>query len=695
MNSFHFEERKNQFLEIHQNEKSVRKSILLLIEFLEELSFEDDENLKVVYCLELLPHLIESLNLYSAFGIEPNHTIKIIGTIKKFYKYIPELETLEIVKKNINRIESELNILDSVLKGNNIKGNLSFPVIEKSKNQFENFGAVEYLQISINKNRNSEKVDFIISPSLPHLEEKLQHQIDTSWKFSENFFIANFGKFFPNLEVTIKFVNKLGIYEGDSLGVALTIGFINELYRFYDLREKISYENEIIATGSVNKNGEIGGIGEDIIKPKSRIAFYSTSAKFILPFSDFKNLESEFDDLSENYPNRKLEILPVKNISDVLNRRDIIKIEKQNILLWSAKKFLKSKFVVLFLSLVITAFPIFYFLNIDKNPFKIEIENRSYVIKNSKNEVLWLKKSADLSYILNARFKDSPVSIKNFANIYDYDGDGKNEVLLTYAEDYAPLILFNHKGEEIWKYFHHDSVETNNEKFTGRFGINGIIDTIHNGSEIEILIFFQHNNYYPNGIMKLNLRTGKQISKILWHSGGIVGAVLSDFNKDGIKEIIAGGISNGMHRAFLFSIDHNKLEGTFPTNRNYTFLNMKMADFNKYILFPLTDMGELYFNKYNSVSHEPLLEGNKLRISVNEGNANIYKNMFWYGVEFNNSLIPTHIVIGDNASVDRDKLVKNGKLNYPLTDTREFRENIMNKIKYWNGKEFVSFFNKK
>ncbi|MBK7107195.1 MAG: hypothetical protein IPH62_18125 [Ignavibacteriae bacterium] len=359
---------------------------------------------------------------------------------------------------------------------------------------------------------------------------------------------------------------------------------------------------------------------------------------------------------------------------------------------WISKKLIKHKLILIVLILLLFARSSYNYFNIDDNPYKIETDRTSYIIKNSKNEILWIKKSADLTYYLNGRYKNSPVSIANFGNIYDIDDDGKNEVLLTYAADYAPLILFNHKGEELWRYFHYDSLESKNEKFTGRFGINGIIDTIHNKNIKEVLIYFQHNNYYPNGILKLNLQTGKPVSKILWHPGGIVGAVLDDFNKDGIKEIIAGGISNGMHRAFLFSIDHNKMNGTFPTDENYKFLNMELADFNNYILFPITDMGNLYFNKYNAASHEPLIEGDKLRISVNEGDANIYLNKFWYGVELNRDYFPTHIVIGDNASVDRDKLVKRGVLNYPLSDTHEFREIIMNKIEYWNGKKFVGFF---
>ncbi|MFZ1290841.1 MAG: hypothetical protein WAR79_12170 [Melioribacteraceae bacterium] len=695
MDSFYFEERKNQFLELHRNEKSARKLFFALTEIYDELSIQDDDNLKEAFFLEFIPYLFPVLNMYSAFGVEPNKTQKIINTIKKFYEFIPVSDSSEIIKSNIDRIENELNILKSVLDGNKVKGNLSFPVIEKSQKSEEVFGAVEYLRISINLNKKKNKVEFIITPSLPHIDEKLQTQIETSWNYSVNLLKNKFHKFTPNLEVTIQFIKKLGIYEGDSLGAVLTIGFIQELFKYYDLREVLDFENDIMITGSMNENGNIYEVGKKIIEAKSKIAFFSSAEKFLVPLKDFNSAQTKINELIKNYPNRNLELFPIKNINDILNRRDVVKIEKQNFIKWGSKKLLKNKLAVIFISLLIFGRLGYDYFNTDDNPYKIENYKGSYIIKNSKNEILWTKNAPYYDKIYKILDSNYSYSLSRYARIFNINDDGENEVLLTYAEDLAPLILFNSKGEEIWRYFHTDSIETKNEKFTGHFGISGIIDTVHKRNIKEVIICFQHNNYYPNGIIKLDLKTGKPVSKILWHPGGIVGAILNDFNQDGIKEIIAGGISNGMHKSFLFSIDHNKLEGTFPTDKNYKFINMKLADFNKYILFPISDMGSLYFDKYNAVSREPSLERDILKVPINEGNAHIYDYKFWYGVEFNRNLVPTHNIIGDNVSVERDKLVKNGTLNYPLTDTHEFREIIMNKIEYWNGEKFISFFSNK
>lgn len=692
MDSFYFENKKEEFLNLRFNEKSIRKLIFSLNEIINELFEQNNNALTEVFLLEFTVYLIPLLNQFSVFGIPPDKSENVLLTLDKIKSFIKEEKYLSKLNEQYTRIKNDLEDLNSSLTGKKFKGKLFFPVIEKpNQNTFE-FGTIEQLNITISQNKKNEKTEFIITPSLPVIETKLKEQLDKSWTFALNFVKEHYKVSDKNFLTTVQFVNKLGIYEGNSLGIALTIGFIQELFRFYDLREIIAFNDDIIVTGSMDDVGNILNVGNEILKSKTQIVFYSTAAKFIIPFEEYKSTEEVLTKLKCQYLNRNLEIIPVKKLDDIINRRDIIKIDKKNLITWIWKKIYKSKILLLTVILILMARLFFFLISIDNNPYKLEVDKYGFIVKNINGEILWTKKSPSIKYIIEKRYFKSEKFLSSFGNIFDIDDDGTNEVLLTNSEMFAPLTMYNYKGEKIWEYHHYDSVETKSEKFTGRYGIAGIIDTINEGGTKTVIIWFQHNYYYPNGIMKLNMLNGKPTGKILWHPGGLVGAVLYDFNKDGIKEIIAGGISNGMHRAFLFSIDHNKLEGTFPTNENYKFLNMKKADFNNYILFPLSDIGKLYFDKYNAVSHEPLIEGNKIRVTINEGSNDIYKNKFWYGVEFNKNLTPTHILIGDNASVDRDRLVRNGKLKYPLTDTFEFRKIIMNKIEYWNGEKFVKFF---
>ncbi len=383
---------------------------------------------------------------------------------------------------------------------------------------------------------------------------------------------------------------------------------------------------------------------------------------------------------------RKLEIVPISNIKDVLNRRDLVQENKQNILKWSSKKLLKNKAAMLLITLI-TIFMIgFYLINQDKNPANIVLIERKYLIQNKLGKVIWTKETQ-----LGGPFKSNLNALWNKVRLYDIDGDGLNEVLLCQIKDKIGLYVFDDNGKELWNYEYEGSLETINEKFTGKFAPHGIIDTIHNNSKIELLVYFQHNTYYPTGIIKLDILSGKQISEVLWHSGSIGGAILDDWNGDGTKEIIAGGASNGMKRAFLFSIDHNKLSGKFPTSKNYSFLDKDLADFNHYILFPQTDYGELFFPKYNALIGAPTKWDTLLSVSIGEGRADLFDADFGYEVRFDRKLEPKHVLITDAYVVERDKFVKQGKLKLPYTDTKEFSNSIMNKIEYWDGTKFVRF----
>src|SRR5690606_7006878 len=114
---------------------------------------------------------------------------------------------------------------------------------------------------------------------------------------------------------------------------------------------------------------------------------------------------------------------------------------------------------------------------------------------------------------------------------------------------------------------------------------NNIIDTFMYKTERALLLFAGNLPLYPNAVYKLNLRTGERIdsSNIFWHAGSITSALLGDFDKNGIEELVAVSIHNGYERAVIFSIDVDKLYGQSPAPKRYTFKNIPLADFNSYI----------------------------------------------------------------------------------------------------------------
>ena len=685
MNPFELEEILQNYYSNKRKGHSQRILLFQLMDFVDLLIEQDNDNVREAYLIELGEDLKNLLKQYSAFGVEFIQTKNLLRQIDSLKSY----PINDKINGDVTRIKNELTELSNILNGalsSDKKNYLSFPVLEKNKYKNIVLGDIEYFKISFSTNRQMNQTEFLLVPSLPEVEKKLKTQIHNSWNFATNYIKLRFNIKLPEFQVTISFVCRLGIYEGDSLGIVLTVEFIKELLSFIELRDSIYIDKKIMATGSLISDGTICPVGDSVIIPKLKIAFYSLTEVFILPIADLSFAQKELKKLNEIYPERILRLVPVTNINDFINRRDLIGIKKQNLIKWGGNKLIKNRALLVVFILFSLLSISFYYFNQDSNPSKLELVNGRFLIKNKQDKVLWFKETT-----LSDAYR-SKVVIWNKYRFYDMDSDNKNELLIVSIADSPKLHLFDDDGKLIWSYLHEDSLSTTTEKFTGHFVSYGILDTIHSNNGIEVLVYVQHNTFYPTGIVKLDLKTGEKIGNILWHPGSITGGIIMDWNQDGKKEIIAAGTSNGMNRAYLFSIDVDKLNGTFPTSSNYQFLNMNIAKMNKYILFPKTDYAELFFPKYNAATHAPVLwNTNILSLSISEGNASAIDADFGYQVRLNRKLEPVNCIVGDGRSTIRDKLVNESKLNPPLTDSKEFLNTIMENIEYWNGEKFVKF----
>ena len=693
MDYFESENKQQELLKLLDRDISPRYVLLEIVRFIDLLLINSNLSLIEPFICELLPNLKILLQKYSPYGFKPEITkellvsIKKISSIEEFYNYLPSLDL------DIERIEFELEELQNMLLG--VLGKIDsaekayFPIIEKSNKIDTNYGFLDSLQVTLVKKKHILQNDFLLHPSAIDTENRIKYQVEKSWKFAQFYLQQNYKIKNQTFQVIIKFDKPYAIYEGASLGIALTISFLTELFNYFDLREDLFFRGDVISTGEVEVDGAIPQMSDVIIGIKLEAVFYSKYSAFVLPKENEKLAMNLLNQLKNEYPKRELEIIGVKNVSDVINRRNLIELKKKNIIIWGTKKLIKNRAFTIMMIIFAVLFMTYFIFNKETNPNNIEFTKDKILIKNKFNEVLWYK-----DYLMTQKALQTVPSLDSLkSRIIDVDDDGINEVLITQLQDKIELFLFDSKGKEIWKYIHIDSVETKMEKFNGLFPIYGIIDTIHNKGVKELFIYFQHHNYYPSGITRVNLETGEQIGDVLWHPGSICGASILDWNEDGKKEILAGGVSNGLKRAIFFSINIDELEGTFPTVENYSFYYKNIAKFNIYLVFPQTDFSLHFFPKYNAVlGRFTTYLFNQLGVSVHEGKANLLEAEFGYSVRLDKNLRPIEIVIGDENVVLRDKLIDNGILQLPYTDTPEFHKSIKNGIEYWNGEKFVKYF---
>ena len=380
-----------------------------------------------------------------------------------------------------------------------------------------------------------------------------------------------------------------------------------------------------------------------------------------------------------------MELIPIKNIKDVINRRDLLVVQKQNLLKWGTKKIIKNKISLTLLILFLSFLLSFYYFYQDNNPHHIEYSKNSYLVLNKYGKILWEKKT-------NIVFSDFPdKQNKARYRLIDYDEDGINEILFSDDIDHS-IKLYNGNGEIIWlSKFSYKNLKTDRDVFTDTFGNFRIIGIEKKFDQNIIILIISHSPYYPTAIVKYDLSNGKQIDGIFWHAGGITDGSLYDIDKDGESEILCTGIHNGLGRGVFFVIDYDSLTGQAPLVENYSFSGIKEANFDHYILLPKPDYFRYSFSKYD----KPLsfkVDSNRNIIQIGMVSHTKYKHEgISVSVRFDLNVEPKEIIVTDRYIHERNKLVTVNKLAYPLTDTDEYRDILLNQIEYWNGEKFIKF----
>ncbi len=697
MDIFTLESKQEELASHLTGDFSPRLKLFLLTEFIEQLCEFDNKNIIEAYIAGFLNEYLNLLKIYEPTGLEPSETSRIIFPLDKIIEYNlfnNYRDELLFVEQSLNKKLNELN--NSLLNNfNNPSGRLYFPVLEHNINQNGETGFLEYVEIKIQKSPIRKEDTFFIIPSGDKIEKRLDEQIKNSWSAAIQFVKEKSLKINSKHEVVISFKKKYGEYVGNSLGLVLTIGFIQELLKLYQTRNIIRIKEGIAITGGTDSNGVVVPLPDDIISIKVKVAFFSTIKFLVVPKSNEDHANKELEKLKIKFPGRELLIIGVEDLDDVLDRRKVADIRKLSLFIWAAK-FSRKNWISL--SLLAIIFLIVFatgILDFDTNPVHVEFKNDMAYIENKSGKVLWTIRMMD-----NANNRLNSGFLRYSIRFADINNDGTNDVFVSdeYFNDtkennnFGRIACFDNHHNLIWKYNFHDTVSSPTFKSVNIY-ICYIIGIIKQKNKKVIYAIARNRNLYPNAIFELDAKTGKRIDSLntLWNAGGITNGVIGDFNHDGKPELIVTAIHNGFQRAVLFSIDMNKLGGQTPAPPNYTFYNMKAASLNSFILLPISDYGRYYFRwnmpapaslQYSSVN-------NQFKFDVDEGVGNI-SDMAALSYVFDNKLNFEFISCDDRFQVQRDSLVAKGVLKPPYTNTPGYFNSLRNQIKYWIGNKFIS-----
>lgn len=690
-------------------EKTLRTSsnnlrLLLYHKYFDTILSLNRPNFEEAFLREFLDDYTSCICKYEVWGIDPEFSQKLLKQITSISQLQFSSEFHNILNSEIERIKRQLEKQNLILEGKDYENTSElsafFPLIDRDADD-DFYGIVDSVTVRISKSTGMDKPAcplgrFIIVPSEMEIEKKILEQCKKSWILALNLAREYVKKPNKHHEVIISFDKKQGFYEGNSLGTALTISFLEQILKFYNPVYIINIKEQSAFTGGVTETGEVLCTGEEIIKRKVAAVFFSEINTFVFPKYEETYAYFALTQLKQKYPQRKLKLIPVEDFTDVLNRRDIVDIKKQKLVVRTGK-FVKKNWISAFATVLLSIlFAYLFVMDFDDNPASLEHDSHTLYVKNKKGRILWTLTSNPKIDILVY-----PELIKNFAKILDINNDTENELLFIKTavdeknknQDRGTIICFDSYQKIKWKYTFRDTVYSERENLQPLYDIY-LIDTTTIENKKTILCYANNSTSFSSAIFALDLNTGERVNNTQWNSGFTWDAVIVDIDENGEREsIVAIGADNGFNDGVIYGVKLKNLNGFRPTTPEYKINNLSQTELIFYIRIPKTDydilrgdrvvglqVGSLDYNGIKKEFHFTTLS------AMDETNRVHFPSRYY---KLNINTMQFDIYMIDKFSSLRDSLVTKGKLKPPYTDTKEYKEIIKNNILYWKDGEWV------
>lgn len=670
--------------------------VLVLFSFYEKLTLTKDVNLIDAFAPEFIEEYLTELDSYSPFYSEPIRTEQLLKQLAELKHYSVFGNHLNRIEELIRSINGKLNSLFAVLDGNaglsEKRNKLLFPLLGKVVTSSETFTYASIEPVTVKVTTAKHKDSFVFIPS-NQKKEQLEEQAKISFQLALQYLKEYKHKFHKYHEVLTYFDNLSADYKGNSLGIALTIGFIEQLSTLYNLPYLTNVKDNIASTGGLDKNGNVPMLGDEIIKQKVEAAFYSDLETLIIPKDDETAAKHIYKVLKETYPKRELRLTPVENLIDLLERRNLIDIKKQSSVVRTAKTIKKNPIVAILLMILLLILSFLYLREFDDNPYTYQQTANEFIIRNKYNRDLWSLQNSDYHY-------KQYNNVEHIFRILDINDDGRNEILFYFPPEHPltddniseGLALLDYKGKIVWKRKFEKYLKSKREDLVPPYSVN-IFDTLRIKNQLCILCGSNNIPSYASAVYVLNLNQNKVVSDTLWNPGYIIDVRIVDLNNDNKKELLLYTLNNGYKKISLVYLEFNELKGQTPSTEDYKLFSIQNTKIIHNFLIPKTDYNQYYKSQYTSPWYRGLILRNEYNIvsfvsrEGEEGKTDIHPgNLFYYWNYGKNNF---DISIDNLMSVRRDSLVVKGELPYPLTDTREFRELMRKQILAWDGKKFI------
>ncbi|KAA0253614.1 MAG: hypothetical protein EDM75_11535, partial [Chlorobiota bacterium] len=346
--------------------------LLKLCDLTELLDGTGDPLLLEATLTEFTPYFVRELSKFRVEGNQPGLTKRVITCAEKIRLAIQDETELSILTGSLLRLKKELKLQRLILSGNPRPGQRhtpNFPVIETVEGSFSNC-LLDTIRVVLRPGKGEDK--FILHPATSKKDRELEDQIRTCYRFARRSVETGKSRLSKFFDVQIDLLSDLGIYSGRSFGALLTLLLVIELKKRLHPNRRFGLRADISVTGGIDADGNMLPTGKEAIEQKTKAVFFSFSNAFILPADDLVYAQKTLSELQRSRPNRKLELIAVKNINDIFNRRDIFRVSrkpvKQRVKEWARK----YRYGALLFLPAIVLLGFFFAREFDNNPVSFE-----------------------------------------------------------------------------------------------------------------------------------------------------------------------------------------------------------------------------------------------------------------------------------------------------------------------------------
>ena len=330
----------------------------------------------------------------------------------------------------------------------------------------------------------------------------------------------------------------------------------------------------------------------------------------------------------------------------------------------------------------------------DANPSFARVKDEQLTVFNSKGETVWNRPMPGFPDGTNDLPFPESEGTRVLIRIADVDGDGVNEVLLSgsvgvmhYPSD--SLYCLEASGELRWSagvgQLQPPFVDQKRPASTP----NIMSFLAFRRTEVEkprIFMIGAHGYISWAKVIEVERSTGKAI-QAFHNRGHLSNLAHIDLDRDGLEELVLGGVNDGFNRGCVILFDPDSVSGVSPIPEAHpTALRGSQKE---YILFPVTRlqraMGRALYSYVRDIiisSEEPRLTLRVLEPSV-AFSGTLEVSLFY---PLGSDLRAEYVIPDDAYMTLYGRLMREGKIE--STTMSEYLQSLRDSVLYWNGKDF-------